>query len=92
MYSSKSLARFPRCIGDSEKGFEEPINRATLTSAQKQVVQKARRKDQQALAITHQCLDDVIFEIVANATTAKQACEVLQELNQEADNVRKVHL
>jgi len=63
-----------------------------LTSVQRKVVQKARRKDQLALTIIHQCLDDATFEIVANVTTAKQACEVLQELNQRADNVRKVCL
>jgi hypothetical protein len=63
-----------------------------LTSVQRKVVQKARRKDQLALTIIHQCLDDATFEIVANVTTAKQACEVLQESNQRADNVRKVCL
>jgi hypothetical protein len=63
-----------------------------LTSVQRKVVQKARRKDQLALIIIHQCLDDATFEIVANVTTAKQACEVLQESNQRADNVRKVCL
>jgi hypothetical protein len=63
-----------------------------LTSVQREVVQKARRKDQLALTIIHQCLDDATFEIVANVTTAKQACEVLQESNQRADNVRKVCL
>jgi hypothetical protein len=31
---------------------------------------------------THQYLDDVTFKIVVNATTAKQAWEVLQESNQ----------
>jgi len=41
---------------------------------------------------THQYLDDVTFKIVVNATTAKQAWEVLQESNQWADNVRKVNL
>jgi hypothetical protein len=55
-------------------------------------VQKAQRKDQQILTIIHQCLDDVIFEIVANTTTVKQACEFLQRSNQEADNVRKACL
>jgi len=30
----------------------------------------------------HQCLDDATFEIVANATTTKQAWKVLQESNQ----------
>jgi hypothetical protein len=34
-------------------------------------MQKAQRKDQQALTIIHQCLDDAIFEIMANATIAK---------------------
>jgi len=64
-----------------EKDFEEPIDGATLTSSQRKAVQKARKKDQQAFAIIHQCLDDVTSKIVANATTAKQAWEVLQELN-----------
>jgi len=63
-----------------------------LTSAQIEAVEKARRKDQLALTIIHQYLDDTTFEIVANATTTKQALEVLQESNQEADNVRKVRL
>jgi len=63
-----------------------------LTSVQREVVQKARRKDQLALTIIHQCLDDATFEIVANVTIAKQAWKVLQESNQRANNVRKVHL
>jgi len=55
-------------------------------------MQKAQKKDQQALTIIHQYLDDATFEIVANATTAKQPWKVLLESNQEADNVRKVCL
>jgi hypothetical protein len=46
----------------------------------------------QALKITHQYLDNITFEIVPNATTIKQAREVLQESNQETDNMRKIHL
>jgi hypothetical protein len=49
-------------------------------------------KDQQAFTIIHQCLDDIIFELVANTTTTKQAWEVLQQSNQEVDNVKKIHL
>jgi hypothetical protein len=44
-----------------------------LTSAQREVMQKARRKDQLALTIIHQCLDDSTFEIVANSIIANQA-------------------
>jgi hypothetical protein len=47
-----------------------------------EAVQKARRKDQLALTIIHQHLDDTTFEIVANVTTAKQSWKVLQESNQ----------
>jgi hypothetical protein len=46
----------------------------------------------QALKITHQYLDNVTFEIVPNAITIKQARELLQESNQEADNMEKIHL
>jgi len=52
-----------------------------LTSAQKEVVQKARRKNQLSLTIIYQCLDDSTFEIVANLTTANQAWKVLLESN-----------
>jgi hypothetical protein len=63
-----------------------------LTSTQIEVVQKARREDQLALTIIHQCSDDTTFEIVVNTTTVKKAWKVLQESNQGANNVRKVHL
>jgi division protein CdvB (Snf7/Vps24/ESCRT-III family) len=59
---------------------------------QKEAMQKASKKDQLVLAIIHQCLDNATFEIVATVTTAKQAWKVLQESNQEADNVKKIHL
>jgi len=49
-----------------------------LTSTQREAVQKAQRKNQQALTIIYQCLDDATFEIMANTAIAKQACEVLQ--------------
>jgi len=75
-----------------EKGFEEPIDWAKLTSTQKEAVQKARMKDQQALTIIHQWLDNATFETVANVTITRKTWEVLQESNQGADNVRKVRL
>jgi hypothetical protein len=53
---------------------------------------KGTKEGSTSTTIIHQCLDDATFKIVANATTAKQAWEVLLESNQGADNVRKVHL
>ena len=55
-----------------EKAFEELIDGATLTPTQKEAIQKAQKNDQQALIIIHQCLDDVTFNIMVNATTTKQ--------------------
>ena len=63
-----------------EKGFEELIDKATLASAQMEVVQKARRNNQLPLIIIHQYLDDTTFEIVVNVTTAKQACKTPSKL------------
>ena len=54
-----------------KKSFEELINKATLTSAQRIAIQQAQRKDQLALIISHQYLDGITFKIVANITTAK---------------------
>jgi hypothetical protein len=56
-----------------KKGFEEPIEEATLTSDQRKAMQNAQRKDQQEFTIIHQCLDDVTFKIMANAITVKQS-------------------
>jgi hypothetical protein len=33
-----------------------------------------------------------LFEMMTNATTIKQAWEILQQLNKEADSVRKISL
>jgi hypothetical protein len=56
-----------------EKGIKEPIEGVMLTSAQRETMQKAqKKKNQQALIIIHQCLDDITFKIMINATNTKQ--------------------
>ena len=56
-----------------EKGVEEPQNEETLNQTQRQALEKERKKDQCALIIIHQGLDDDMYEKIANDTTSKKA-------------------
>jgi len=92
VYLSKSLARFPRCMGDDWKRLWGAYRWSHVDFSSKEGHAKGTDEWQLALTIIHQCLDDTTFEKVTNATTAKQVWEVLQESNQEFENVRKVRL
>nr|GEU67695.1 retrovirus-related Pol polyprotein from transposon TNT 1-94 [Tanacetum cinerariifolium] len=61
-----------------EKGIEKVDDESSLNATQRVDFQKARKKDQSALTFIYQCLDDVMFEKVTNATTSKEAWEILQ--------------
>ncbi|XP_070056693.1 uncharacterized protein [Nicotiana tomentosiformis] len=75
-----------------DRGYAKPDNEETLPQNKKDDFAKTKKKDQQALTLIHQYLDDVMFEKVTDATTSKEAWRILQISIQGVDKVRKVKL
>ncbi|KAH0705787.1 hypothetical protein KY285_010318 [Solanum tuberosum] len=75
-----------------DKGYTKPANEETLSSNEKEVLLKTKKKDKHALTLIHQCLDDGMFEKVADATTSKEAWEILLNSLQGVDKVKKIKL
>nr|GEY46333.1 copia-type polyprotein [Tanacetum cinerariifolium] len=75
-----------------EKGIEKVDDESSFNATQRVDLQKAKKKDQSVLTLIYQCLDDAMFEKVANATTSKEAWEILQNAFKGIDKVKKVRL
>lgn len=56
-----------------EEGYETPEDEAALSQAQKKVLKESKMKDQKALSIIQQAVDDATFEKIAQATRSKDA-------------------
>ncbi|GJU86553.1 copia-type polyprotein, partial [Tanacetum coccineum] len=72
-----------------DKGIEKVDDESSLNATQRVDLQKERKKDQSALMLIYQYLDDVMFKKVANATTFKEAWEILQNTFEGIDKVKK---
>ncbi|XP_070039099.1 uncharacterized protein [Nicotiana tomentosiformis] len=77
-------------MANNDRGYAKSDNEEALHQNEKEVLAKTRKKDQQSLILIHQCLDDVVFEKVADTTTSKEAWEILHNSLQGVDKVRKV--
>nr|GEX56205.1 zinc finger, CCHC-type [Tanacetum cinerariifolium] len=74
-----------------EKVIEEVDDESSLNATQRVDLQNTRKKDQSALTLIYQCLEDAMFEKV-NATTSKEAWETLQNTFKGIDKRKKVRL
>ncbi|GKV46724.1 hypothetical protein SLEP1_g53699 [Rubroshorea leprosula] len=75
-----------------ENGYDAPKDVSALTQAQKDQFNSIKKKDQKAVSLIHQALDEVTFEKVSNATTAKELWEKLQAACKGKEKAKKVRL
>ncbi|KAM1892747.1 hypothetical protein ACFX14_035869 [Malus domestica] len=65
---------------------------AAYTAEQRNTLKDLRKKDQKALYLLYQGLEDSTFEKVAEATTSKQVWDTLSTIYKGVDRVKKVRL
>ncbi|XP_012852387.1 PREDICTED: uncharacterized protein LOC105971998 [Erythranthe guttata] len=75
-----------------EEEYVEPENLASLSEAQKKTSKEAKVQDQRALSIIQLGVDDSNFEKISQATTAKQAWDILNDAFKGIDKVKKVQI
>ncbi|GAU24779.1 hypothetical protein TSUD_356080 [Trifolium subterraneum] len=65
---------------------------ANATEQQRTTFREAQKKDNKTLFLIHQCVDSKVFEKIADATTSKDAWDILQKSYGGDAKVKKVKL
>lgn len=78
----------------ASNGFVDPTHEeeARYTAAQKATIKELRKKDQKALYLLYQGLDEATFEKIAGATTSKAAWDTLSKVFKGVDRVKRIRL
>ncbi|XP_019455152.1 PREDICTED: uncharacterized protein LOC109356282 [Lupinus angustifolius] len=63
-----------------------------VVEIQRTMFKEAKKKDNNALFLWHQCVDDTHFEKIQNVTTTKEAWGILVRSHSGGDKIRKVKL
>ncbi|KAG6527467.1 hypothetical protein ZIOFF_009569 [Zingiber officinale] len=88
----KALLGSVDCWEVAQEGFEEPESTAGYSAAQNKVLKETRSKDKTALYMMFRVVDESGFEKIANATTSKEAWDILETAYKGADRVKQVRL
>jgi hypothetical protein len=75
-------------------GFTEPTEEEEVeyTADEKKALKEQRKKDKNVLFLLYQGLDEPTFENVVEATTSKQAWEIVASIFKGDERVRRVRL
>lgn len=72
------------------KGYEETKDESVILRNKKEGLEREWKRDQYALTIIHQGLDEDMFEKIANESTFKQAWETLRNFIMGVKKVKRV--
>ena len=86
----KALLGFQDVYEIVTSGYQEPS--VSATEAQRSTYKDLKKKDCKALFLIHQCVNDANFEKIANATTLKEAWDILIKSYEGAEKIKKAKL